>query len=172
MIDLDDLERKARAASPGPWWRCTCCSMLYRHDGETDGARDYIAEARGLKNRSAANSDYIAAMNPAVALELIERVRRAEARASAWKRLAKRLRARVRISAGAALALVERVRRAEARCRIALNARVRVTDARSAYHGHTGVVVYAVGSHGYGVLLENKCGLVRPFSPRDLEVIE
>ena len=79
------------------------------------------------------------------------------------------------------LALVERVRRAEARiaelehrgrCRIALNARVRVTDARSAYHGHTGVVVYAVGSHGYGVLLENKCGLVHPFSPRDLEVIE
>src|SRR5690606_33829547 len=98
-LDLDDLERKARAASPGPWWRCTCCSMLYRHDGETDGARDYIAEARGLKNRSAANADYIAAMNPAVALELIERVRRAEARASAWKRLAKRLRARVRISA-------------------------------------------------------------------------
>src|SRR5690606_21695301 len=101
MIDLDDLERKARAASPGPWWRCTCCSMLYRHDGETDGARDYIAEAR----RSGADADYIAVMNPAVALKLIERVRRAEARASAWKRLAKRLRARVRISAGAVIAL-------------------------------------------------------------------
>src|SRR5690606_23361258 len=79
------------------------------------------------------------------------------------------------------LALVERVRRAEARiaelehrgrCRIALNARVRVTDARSAYHGHTGVVVYAVGSHGYGVLLENKCGLVHPSTPQDLVVIE
>src|SRR5690606_12034724 len=90
---------------------CTCCSMLYRHDGETDGARDYIAEAR----RSGADADYIAVMNPAVALELIERVRRAEARASAWKRLAKRLRARVRISAGAVIALASAIDDAKAR---------------------------------------------------------
>src|SRR5690606_12384574 len=110
-LDLDDLERKARAASPGAWWRCTCCSMLHRDDGATDGARDCTAQARAVKNRSAATADYIAATTPAVALELIELVRRAEAPIAQLEHRGRR--------------------------RIVFTARVRVTDARSAYHGHT-----------------------------------
>lgn len=81
-IDLDELERLAKAATPGPWRMVALSS----HYGVTHG--DYrfptVVYAHegwdGYGNGSSRpNADYIAAANPATVLALIARVREAEA---------------------------------------------------------------------------------------------
>lgn len=74
MTDLDELERKARAASEGPWFvrkEPTSSGLAVIEDGRHDGLFPITAEWHEAR--------FIAAANPAVILALIERVRAAEA---------------------------------------------------------------------------------------------
>lgn len=80
MVDLDELERLARAATPGPW--------------ESDSAGIWTARKYGFDGTSTASlvammagvayddndRRFIAAVNPSVVLALIERLRKAEGR--------------------------------------------------------------------------------------------
>lgn len=72
-LDLDDLEAKARAATAGPW----------RHDkGGVYGVRiladkGAVAEWDDIP-LSEEDANFIAAANPAVVLELVQRLRAAE----------------------------------------------------------------------------------------------
>lgn len=90
-VDLDDLESKARAATPGPWntgsgehWsRDVRC----RDPGLTAGGQGVAWCGAEHGHEDAA---YIAAAHPGVVLILIERVRAAEAEIArrneiAWK---------------------------------------------------------------------------------------
>lgn len=97
MIDLEELKKKAEAATPGPWerhnaadvftplgaesrnsiacdnndgWHIADCSQ-----GPTSVNGELIEMDFGERR---ANADFIAAANPAVVLELIERLERAE----------------------------------------------------------------------------------------------
>ena len=88
MIDLDEIERLARAATPGPWEYRSAKRPV---DGQTDygigaqidGRRYCIAEVFGrvsefITPNAFATAAFIAALNPAAVLELVERVREAE----------------------------------------------------------------------------------------------
>lgn len=77
-IDLDALERLARAATPGPW-----------HTGDGYEQQDpgaYVADARGHIVVAQADDSpcvptdaaFIAAANPAAVLELVQRLRATE----------------------------------------------------------------------------------------------
>lgn len=85
-VDLDNLERLARAATPGPWRECSdlpCYAIAagdyrvvqttnqnnYRHSG---------ASGRWLGIENERNAAYIAAANPTTMLTLIARLREAE----------------------------------------------------------------------------------------------
>lgn len=81
MVNMDELEQLARAATPGPW--------EYVQDGDemsgelrvegTDGRdRDYIGLIAD-NTWGHENGHFIAAANPAVVLELVQRLRAAEA---------------------------------------------------------------------------------------------
>jgi hypothetical protein len=69
-IDLDKLERLARAATPGPWRQ-----REQRDDGSTLASYEQgcFVESPNMAGEDAA---YIAAANPSVVLALIERLRR------------------------------------------------------------------------------------------------
>ena len=78
-IDLSALERLARAATPGPWHQ----DLIHE---SMRGAPDYAhikcsqdSKPIAYVDRSEHDSTYIAAMSPDVALQLIDRVRKAEA---------------------------------------------------------------------------------------------
>lgn len=82
IIDLDELEAKARAATPGPW-RIT--DRRASPDGpgldcnlSGPGISANIVRCAGSVN-SEANAAFIAAANPAAVLELVARVRAYEA---------------------------------------------------------------------------------------------
>lgn len=86
QIDLDKLERVARAATPGPWeanqefanrWRVDEVPAQYHPLAAIYGHGDY-ASLQG-------NADYIAAANPAVVLEIVRRLRAAEADAKRYQ---------------------------------------------------------------------------------------
>ena len=96
MIDLDEIERLARAATPGPWFHCqpfqTVPAVRTIH-GPVPGQRvDYVArepapvhrpaiipmEGRETTTRSH-DMAFIAAANPATILALVARLRAAEA---------------------------------------------------------------------------------------------
>lgn len=93
-VDLDELERLARAATPGPWtWDNAKGNEAFHLEGAADNYDDReILHAISGTIYSEHSSDpacigvaekhkaYISAVNPTVILELIERVRRAEAR--------------------------------------------------------------------------------------------
>lgn len=72
-LDLDELEQKARAATPGPWARTPGRSGSFDVDHIGTGAN--VAEFLALED-----ADHIAANSPDVTLSLIARVRAAEAR--------------------------------------------------------------------------------------------
>lgn len=73
-IDLDSLEAKARAATPGPW-------HLWGSDAVTIEASTFIATASDTRPmpQQQADAAFIAAASPDVVLALVERVRAAEA---------------------------------------------------------------------------------------------
>ena len=83
MSDLDELERLARAATPGPWEvdgdGRDICGFAGRL-GAANGEPPYeITENNGfMRNSMAADAAFIAAANPAVVLELVRRLRAAE----------------------------------------------------------------------------------------------
>lgn len=88
-IDIEALKQAAQAATPGPW-ECGDGKMngnaLIVYGEDFAGAA--ICEMRSPLNftprdRRVANSTYIAAANPAVVLELIARLERAEAGSAA-----------------------------------------------------------------------------------------
>ena len=88
-LDLDELERLAREATPGPW----CCESCgeERADGLGDtrlicapsndhpGKTQCLAAMEGHPSEYANDAAFIAAANPAAVLALIERLRVAEA---------------------------------------------------------------------------------------------
>lgn len=87
-LNLDDLEAKAKAATPGPW-ECsevrTQCGRAFRI-----GSGEMLEAGKGCciiyddypgnpENERKANAAHIAAANPATVLELIRRFRELEA---------------------------------------------------------------------------------------------
>jgi hypothetical protein len=70
---LDDLERKARAATPGPWitWDAP-------EDGEVYDGTDCKRVVQVSRHPVAANVEHIAANSPDVTLALIARIRELE----------------------------------------------------------------------------------------------
>lgn len=84
MIDLDDLEAKARAATPGPWDNHSIngepIESVWMAAGDVV-ATWAIKEPRFEFHAPQAREDaaFIAAANPTTVLKLVERVRAAEA---------------------------------------------------------------------------------------------
>jgi hypothetical protein len=84
MTDLDDLEAKARAATPGPWDNHSINGEPIESVWLADGsvvATWAIKEPRFEFHAPQARADaaFIAAANPAAVLELVQRLRAAEA---------------------------------------------------------------------------------------------
>ena len=97
MSDLDRLEKLAREATPGPWeweppskdaWPLGDESLVTSWN-EADGYQKSVVSGWGhdASGTSASDEDraYIAAANPSVVLDLIARVRTAEAERDAYK---------------------------------------------------------------------------------------
>lgn len=72
MIDLENIETLARAATPGPW---VFAPMTEKEDPEIAAANGSRVATLGAADITKANSAYIAAANPAAVLELIEKLR-------------------------------------------------------------------------------------------------
>ncbi len=84
-LDLDDLESKAKAATPGPWKCVAHVERLLLGVQSADGVPiSVIAGDRPLTNTRHAIADnaHIAAANPATMLALTARIRELEARLS------------------------------------------------------------------------------------------
>lgn len=64
-VDLEELERLAKAATPGPW-RSSDNPFVKGYSGRVEGPEPRI------KGLCVADADYIAAANPEVILHLIE----------------------------------------------------------------------------------------------------
>lgn len=81
MTDLDNLESKAKAATPGPWQYDGVNVTQAVNDGT--GLADVITTDDADEGRIITDADaaYIAAASPDVVLSLIARVRDAEAQA-------------------------------------------------------------------------------------------
>lgn len=79
--ELDELERLAKAATPGPWWEEDLDGEGFYwsiHAGTKDGPDELVlAQADGLleEHEDRANFRFIAAANPQTVLELIARAR-------------------------------------------------------------------------------------------------
>ncbi len=80
-LDLDDLERVASAATPGPWRveglikRGGMIAKIISHgmNERGDGPAGYVGDTYGV-----ADAEFVAALNPAVCLALLARARDAE----------------------------------------------------------------------------------------------
>lgn len=81
-IDLDVLERIARAATPGPWSPCSAndgnCPCRTVWSKPLDDSPFCLAPSGPGEAVSIQDWNFVAAVNPAIALALIERVRTAE----------------------------------------------------------------------------------------------
>lgn len=86
MIDLDEIERLAQAATPGPWevkrrWS-NGCEIAPRITCAPDADRGcgWIADMVGAPylghKTTLPNANFVAALNPAVVLELCRELRR------------------------------------------------------------------------------------------------
>ena len=78
QIDLDELERLAKEATPGPWTVQTGCSWRrIGANGDGDVLRPVRHQHDGWPDLAAphGNLEYIAAANPAIILELIRMAR-------------------------------------------------------------------------------------------------
>lgn len=71
-VDIAELERLARAATPGPWWHGKYYDRVTR-TADGDGS-DSIAHVYGGRGQND-NAAYIAAASPATILALVEEVR-------------------------------------------------------------------------------------------------
>lgn len=88
-INIEALKQAAQAATPGPWHQAT------DHQGTPDSRvinseYEMLAELDGYCDdyrTEIANAAFIAAANPAVALELVARLERAERDAKDWRTL-------------------------------------------------------------------------------------
>jgi len=92
MLDLDELERRAMMATPGPWTHSVKCGFSHSILSEprmdvaiakgSTGHGEWIAQVYDAFStpEGRENADFIAASNPAAILELIARLRKAEAR--------------------------------------------------------------------------------------------
>jgi hypothetical protein len=78
IIDLDDLEAKARAATPGPWIVWSQQPEVAIMSTEIEVASINTWRSGADEGRIAADQDFIAATNPAVVLELVRRLGAAE----------------------------------------------------------------------------------------------
>lgn len=78
-IDLDELERMAKAATPGPWEQVELegnyFPYVFRQKESPDDTPPLVAETREAKGYENETAAYIAAMHPATTLALIERIR-------------------------------------------------------------------------------------------------
>lgn len=92
-LNLDDIEAKARAATPGPWTNrhryASCRNLVHT----ADRGRLLVAEAAGPAPDpryavQTANAAHIARMDPPTTLALCARIRAAEADAAHWKHTA------------------------------------------------------------------------------------
>ena len=73
MVDLDELERLAKEATPGPWF------VSDEYTGIVVDSNDIrVASTYADKPYDVIDGKFIAAFNPAVAAELIRRLREAE----------------------------------------------------------------------------------------------
>ena len=77
MIDLDKIKKLAKAATPGTW-----DAVLHAHGTgvENDDEQLFIEQYGLTYTANPSDALFIAAANPGAILELIERVRQAEAR--------------------------------------------------------------------------------------------
>lgn len=75
-LNLDEIERLARAATPGPW--ATVAGPLNMHVSSRSG---FVIGSEGMASygQDVSNAAHIAAANPATVLALIARLRAAEA---------------------------------------------------------------------------------------------
>lgn len=82
-IDLDKLEQVARAATPGPW------ASVHHAVVEANGGHLIcpVSDTRGKYEYERGNRDYIAALSPDVVIELVRRLRAAEADAARYRHL-------------------------------------------------------------------------------------
>lgn len=83
-INIEELERLAKAAAPGPW-----CRRDFHSSGQKNGVDDsdgdvVCASYSSLRPKS---FDFIAAANPSAVLALIDRVKKAEAQQAGPARL-------------------------------------------------------------------------------------
>ncbi len=73
MIDLDQLETTAKAATPGPWRHPGRALVVSRMSEDEPLVCDCISQERFAQ--APKDADYIAAVNPAVVLELVAELR-------------------------------------------------------------------------------------------------
>jgi hypothetical protein len=74
MINLDALEAKARAATPGPWYIGWISET--NDDGEDDAEVESTSGGLVCTSHRRCNEPYLAAMSPDVALEMIAELKR------------------------------------------------------------------------------------------------
>ena len=72
MIDIDNLEALARAATPGPWAFSPMTETEDPEIGAANGSRVAVLVAADITK---ANSAYVAAANPAAVLDLIKEMK-------------------------------------------------------------------------------------------------
>ncbi len=86
-IDLDDLERKARAATPGPWSRCNAndgdCVCRTVWSRPLDDSPFCLAPTGPGETVRREDWDHVTANGPTTTLALIERIRELEIAAEA-----------------------------------------------------------------------------------------
>jgi hypothetical protein len=84
MIDLDDLKKKAEAATPGPWEATQHGNVVSNTEALINpGKLEPFRSALRCTPTAWVDADFIAAANPAVVLELIEQLKAAQALAAA-----------------------------------------------------------------------------------------
>lgn len=94
MIDIDELDLLAKSATPGPWWidshgqemvNPATLDLIFRTDklmGELTRSKETGNLSRWPNDNDAT---FIASFNPAVAVELITRLRQAEKDAARYQ---------------------------------------------------------------------------------------
>lgn len=76
---LDEIEGKAKAATPGPWEQCPhVLSFVDDANGKTIADTDQDRNNPGGLDQCLANAVFIGSANPSVVLQLVAMARRAE----------------------------------------------------------------------------------------------
>lgn len=141
----EELERLARAASPGPWGAGDGNypgSAVRSYGDDICETADKVENEVGAR-RSAADAAFIAAFNPSTALALLERVRKAEAVASESAEWARAL--EVRIDSWRELHKEVEARAKKAEANVTLLAQQVVDALNDCNHGGGGTPVGCAG---------------------------